>query len=304
MSAPPQSDPSADWTIGRLLQWTADFLTRQEVVDARLATEVLLAGAVGCRRIDLYARFDRSPDEQALARFRESVRRAATHEPVAYIVAEKEFFSLPFHVTRDVLIPRPETEVLVECVIDHCRAIGMPAPRLLDIGTGSGCIAVTLLTQIAGATVVATDVSEPALKLAARNAERHGVLDRLTPVEADLLALPGEVVPAGGFDVILSNPPYVAADSVASLHKTVREFEPVIALTDGGDGLACYRAIADGGPAFLRNGGAVFVEIDDGRAADVVTTMTQAGTLVHRRTWKDRVVARERVLMFVRKSEV
>jgi len=299
MSAQPQTD-TAEWTIGRLLQWTADFLTRQSVPDARLATEVLLASAVGCRRIELYTRFESVPETAAVAKFREFVRRASTQEPIAYIVGEREFFSLPFYVTRDVLIPRPETEVLVECAIDHCRAAVLSAPRLLDLGTGSGCIAVTLLKQLESAAVVATDVSPAALKLARRNARRHGVLDRLTLVEADRLALPADVVPTDGFHVVLSNPPYVPAAAVATLHKTVRDFEPPLALTDGGDGLAFYRAIAADGARLLAADGVVFVEIDDGRTAEVVTAMEACGTLSHRRTWKDRVVAKERVLMFSR----
>lgn len=294
---------AAQWTIGRLLNWTADYLAQHNVADARLATEVLLAYAAGCRRIDLYARFEQVLEEDRLARFRTLVRRAGTQEPIAYLVGEKEFFSLPLRVTPDVLIPRPETEVLVECVLDHCTKARLARPRLLDLGTGSGCIAVTLLVQLSGAKAVATDVSPKALEVARFNARRHGVLDRLTLIEADCLALPQEVVFKDRFDVLVSNPPYIAADAVHRLDVSVRNYEPPVALTDGGDGLSFYRSVATDGPRLLTPQGVVFVEVDDRAAPAVVKTIEGAGGLLHRRTWKDQVVGQERVLLFSRNSK-
>ena len=296
MSAAPGTDSTA-WTIGRLLSWTSDYLARLEVEDSRLATEVLLAHAVGFRRIDLYTRFDEQLDEASLGRFREWVRRAAEHEPIAYLVEEKEFFSLPFRVTRDVLIPRPETEVLVECALDHCAGEGLTYPRILDLGTGSGCIAVTLLAQLAGACAVATDVSRAVLEVARCNAERHGMLDRLTLVEADRLALPTEVVSDGGFDLVVSNPPYVAGDAVADLDRTVRDFEPSVALSDGTDGLSFYRSLASDAASVLALDGVVIVEVGDGQARAATELLEQGGGVVCLRTLRDRVVGHERVLM-------
>jgi len=302
MNAETESNTSA-WTLSRLLSWTTDYLTRQGVEDARLATEVLLSKAAGCRRIDLYARFDQVLAEEALARFRGWVRQAAAGEPIAYLVGEKEFFSLAFHVTHDVLIPRPETELLVERAIDHWNARGLRDASFLDLGTGSGCIAVTLLKHLREARAVATDISPGALAVAARNAARHGVADRLTFLEADRLAIPAEAVPVGGFAMLVSNPPYIAADAVPGLHATIRDFEPRCALTDGADGLAFYRAIAKDGPALLSDDGVMFVEVGDGQAAAVIETL-QAGTgLLHRRTWKDQVVGQPRALMFGRAGE-
>ncbi|MGB2985139.1 MAG: peptide chain release factor N(5)-glutamine methyltransferase [Phycisphaerae bacterium] len=301
MSAERETNAS-EWTIGRLLKWTSDYLARHQVEDARLASEVLLAHAAGCRRINLYTRFDEVLDEARLSRFREWVRRAARREPIAYLVEEKEFFSLPFRVTRDVLIPRPETELLVECVIDHCTKAGLTHPHLLDLGTGSGCIAVTLLVQLKGASAVATDVSSAALEVAGSNAERHGVLDRLTLVEADRLAVPRDVVPDGGFDVVVSNPPYVAADAMDGLDMTVRDYEPSIALSDGQDGLTFYRSMATDAPGLLAPKGVVVVEVGDGQAAAAVEIIETAGGLAHRRTRRDRVVGAQRVLMFSRAS--
>jgi len=292
----------AQWTIGHLLRWTRDYLDRHGVDEPRLAAEVLLSRAAGYARIELYTHFDQELDEARLNRFRDWVGRAAKHEPIAYLVEEKEFFSLPFRVTPEVLIPRPETELLVECVLDHCTKISLAEPRLLDLGTGSGCIAVALLAQCAGAVAVATDVSSAALEVARCNAERNGVSDRLTLVEADRLALPNSVVPDEGFDVLVSNPPYVAADGMDQLETSVRRHEPRIALTDGQDGLTFYRSIATDGAALLSARGVVLVEVGDGQAAVVVETVDRPGELVHRGTWKDRVVGQPRVLMFSRAS--
>ena len=302
MSAETESNTSA-WTLARLLSWTTDYLARQGMEDARLATEVLLSHAAGCRRIDLYARFDQVLAEDALARFRVWVRQAAAGEPIAYLVGEKEFFSLAFHVTHDVLIPRPETELLVERAIDHCKANGLEDASFLDLGTGSGCITVAVLTQLPEAKAVATDISPGALAVAASNAARHGVADRVTFLEADRLTLPGEAVLAGGFAMLLSNPPYIAADAVPGLHKTVREFEPRGALTDGADGLDFYRVIAKDGPALLSDNGVIFVEVGDGHAAAVIELLQEGQGLQHRRTWKDHVVGQPRVLMFGRPGE-
>jgi release factor glutamine methyltransferase len=289
---------TGEWTIGRLLRWTSDYLARQNVDDARLACEVLLAHAAGCRRIDLYTRFDEVLDEARLDRFRAWVRRAAVHEPIAYLVEEKEFFSLPFRITRDVLIPRPETEELVEAVIDHCGNAGLRRPKLLDVGTGSGCIAITVLVRLPDASALATDISPAAIEIARFNARRHGVTDRLSLAEADRLALPGDSIPAGGFDVVMSNPPYVPADGIDRLDVSVRDYEPPVALTDGTNGLSFYRSIATDAPALLAENGVVVVEVGDGQAAAAVETVEKAGMLSHQRTRRDRVVGQERVLMF------
>ena len=294
---------SGQWPIGRLLNWTTDHLKHHGVEDARLASEVLRAHAAGCRRIDLYARFDQTLERGKLDRFRGWVRSAAAREPVAYLVGEKEFFSLAFRVTRDVLIPRPETEVLVESVLDHCAKAGLSQPQLLDVGTGSGCIAVTVLTQLQGARVVATDVSPAALEVARSNAERHGVSDGLTLVAADCLSLSDDVVPAGRFDLLVSNPPYVSAEGVADLDATVRDYEPAVALTDGEDGLSFYRAVATDAPNLLSSNGAVIVEVGDGQAASVLETVEQTGKFVHCETRLDRVVGQERVMKFLRSGD-
>jgi len=290
------------WTIGRLLSWTSDYFGRHQIVDARLASEVLLAHAAQCRRIDLYARFDSILEPDRVECFRGWVRRASAHEPIAYLVGQKEFFSLSFKVTPDVLIPRAETETLVECVLDHCGKAGLSHPRLLDLGAGSGCLAIAALVHLPAATAVATDVSAAALEIARSNADRHAVSERLTLVEADRLALPAAVVPDVGFDILMCNPPYIPASAMDQLDVDVRDYEPSLALTDGGDGLSFYRMIANDGPSLLAPGAMVFVEIGDGTARAVVEVMTAVGNLEHRQTRKDRIVGHERVLAFSRRA--
>jgi len=294
---------AAPWTIGRLLSWTGDYFARREVEEPRLSAEVLLAHALGCRRIDLYARFENQPEPDRVKAFRELVKRAGDHEPIAYLVGEKEFFSLSFRVTPDVLIPRPETETLVEVVADHCRARAISAPRIFDLGTGSGCIVIALLTQLPQATAVASDVSPAALDIARENAERHEVADRVTFVEADRFAIPAGVAEPGTFDLVVSNPPYVSAAEMETLAANVRDHEPQVALTDGDDGLGddglgFFRALGDDGAKLLKSDGALMVEVAAGQAQHAIETVTQSSRLIHRKTVKDRVLGHDRVVVF------
>jgi len=299
-----QSAPTDEsrWTIGRLLAWTADHLKQNQIEDARLSAEVLLASALQRKRIELYTRFDEIPAEDVLAKYRDWVRRAAKHEPIAYLVGEKEFFSIPLHVTRDVLIPRPETESLVEAVIDHCKKTNLDRPRILDVGTGSGCIIIAILKETPDATGVASDISAAALAIARKNAERHNVADRLTLIEANGLNFAEasrSTSELGRFDVIVSNPPYIPAPEIDSLKPEVRDFEPRIALTDESDGLSFYRRLAAACPDLLVAGGHLFVEVADGRAAAVIGIVTAASSILrHRATIRDRVTGLERVVAF------
>jgi len=289
---------NGEWSIGRLLGWTVEYLTQHRVDEPRLASEVLLAHALVCRRIDLYARFESVPAQAAVERYRDWVRRAAKHEPIAYLVGEKEFFSLAFHVSPAVLIPRPETETLVEAVLDHCRQGGLTAPELWDLGTGSGCIAVALLVHLPAARVVASDLSPEALAVARANAESHGVAGRLVTAEADGVSLSAPVVPAGGFDVIVSNPPYIAALEVEELDECVRRYEPRRALTDGNDGLDLFRALGAEASRFLRPDGVVAVEVGGGQADEAAAAVERAGELTLRRRCRDRVSGQVRGLVF------
>lgn len=289
---------AAPWTIARLLSWTADYLAGREIDEPRLSSELLLAHALDCRRIDLYARFEVEPDAERVAEFRSLVKRAADHEPIAYLVGEKEFFSLRFLVSPDVLIPRPETETLVEVALDRCRTRSLTAPSILDLGTGSGCIVVALLTQLPEATALATDLSAAALDVARQNAERHAVENRITFVEADRFAIPEDVAEPGSFDMIVSNPPYVGVHAMESLPANVRDYEPKHALTDGADGLSIFRALGEAGPDLLKQNGALIVEVAAGQAQDAIETVIQSSRLIHGKTVKDRVLGHDRVIVF------
>ncbi|MGE0479034.1 MAG: peptide chain release factor N(5)-glutamine methyltransferase [Phycisphaerae bacterium] len=251
------------WTVARLLGWTRDFLERRRLESPRLCAEILLAHAMGCERIQLHARWDTTPESGAVDRFRELVKRAADGAPIAYLTGAKEFFSLTFEVTPDVLIPRPETEILVERVIHLARRPDAGLQRVLDLGTGSGCIAIALARHLPGVAVCASDVSAAALAVAKRNAERHQLADRIEFRAGDLFAAWDEQ----RFDVIVSNPPYVATTAAGSLPRHVRDYEPTGALFAGEDGLAVIRRIVADAPQRLNAGGWLLLEIAYDQAA-------------------------------------
>lgn len=254
------------WTISRLLAWTRGFLQQHEIESPRLCAEMLLAHAMGCERIELYTRYDSTPGQDVLERFRAAVRAAATGRPIAHLTGTKEFFALEFHVTPDVLIPRPETEILVERVIHLVRHGPDEIQSILDLGTGSGCIAISLAKNLPDVAVFACDVSEPALEVARRNAERHGVLDRIGLRLGDLFE-PWE--PEQRFDLIASNPPYVAESGRASLPANVRDFEPRAALFAGPEGLDVLRRLIDQAPQRLTPGGQLLAEMAYNQAPTV-----------------------------------
>ena len=211
---------------------------------------------LGCKRIDLYARHTEEAPERERGKFRDLVRQRVEGCPVAYLVGRKEFFSLEFEVNRAVLIPRPDTE----CVVDECLRLakGMTEPRVLDIGTGSGCLAVAVAHQHKTAQVTAVDISPDALKVAAANAARNRVAERIRFLQGDLFA----PVPASErFDFILSNPPYIPHDEIAKLAPGVRDYEPHAALDGGADGFAVFDRLIAEAAAYLKPEGYLLVEI-------------------------------------------
>lgn len=244
------------WTIGRLLDWTAKFLESKGTESPRLDAEVLLAHSLGCKRIELYVRHDEAAAETVRQKYREMIRRRLEGCPVAYLVGRKEFFSLELEVSPDVLIPRPDTE----CVVDECLRLakGIATPEVLDIGTGSGCVAVAVARQHKGAQVTAIDISAKALTVAQRNATRHGVTDRVRFLEGDVYAPLGE---AEQFDFILSNPPYIRRGDMGGLMPGVRDYEPHLALDGGEDGFTVFDRLIGSATARLKPGGWLIVEI-------------------------------------------
>jgi release factor glutamine methyltransferase len=242
------------WPIRRLLQWTQQFLRDKGIESARLEAEILLGHALGCKRIDLYVRSEELTAEEQRAAFRLLIKKRVEGCPVAYLVGRREFYQLTFDVNPAVLIPRPETEHLVmECL----RLIkGKEAPRVLDVGTGSGCIALSIAHQYKTADVTGVDISLEALEVARRNAAKHG-LERVRLLAGDLF----EPVGREKFDAIVSNPPYIAAGEFAGLAKEVRDFEPKLALDGGPDGLAIYRRLIPEAASHLVTGGYLLLEI-------------------------------------------
>lgn len=245
-----------EWTIGKLLDWTARYLGEKGSEFPRLDAEVLLAQSLECRRIDLYARYLDPADEDVRQRFRELVRKRVEGCPVAYLVGRKEFFSLEFEVDPAVLIPRPESEfVVMECLR---LAKPMAEPTVLDIGTGSGNLVVAIARQHPGARLTAIDQSAAALAVAGRNAHKHQVAGRIRFLEGDLFApLPADEQ----FDFIISNPPYIATEEIARLAPGVRDYEPRLALDGGPDGYAVFDRLIAGARPHLKPGGHLIVEI-------------------------------------------
>jgi release factor glutamine methyltransferase len=237
----------------------------------RLDAEVLLMHFLKTDRLQLFMHPERNLSEEEAAGFARWVDRRRRGEPVAYIVGEKEFWSLRFEVNREVLIPRPETECLIEEVLGFYSPVGSDL-RIIDIGTGSGAIGVVLARELPMARVVATDVSPGALTMARRNAFVHGVAERMDFIQGDLFA----TVP-GTFDLIVSNPPYIPADAYHLLPPGVREFEPQTALIAGPDGAVFHREIIREGAGRLKGGGRIFLEIGAGQKELVETLFRDEG---------------------------
>ncbi len=247
------------WTIGRLLEWTGGYLGEHGSESPRLDAEVLLAKVLGCRRIELYTRFDEAPGKAPRAAFRELVRRRAAGTPVAYLVGRREFYSLSFRVSPEVLIPRPETELLVVSLLDLAKGRRETGPvTIADVGTGSGVIAVCAAKHLPGSRVVAIDCSAAALELAAANAADHGVAPQIEFFRSDLFAA---VAADRRFDFVVSNPPYVAAAELESLAAEVRDFEPRDALVPGPKGTEVIEGLIPQAAERLTPGGHLLVEV-------------------------------------------
>ncbi len=237
------------------------------------------------------------PTKQQIAAFRELVRRAGEHVPIAYLIGKKEFFSLEFEISSATMIPRPETELLAQQVIEYCRSRARGRYDLFEMGTGSGCVAVAVCKYITNAHCVASDISVDALEVARRNVDRHGLSDRIRLVEADRLDLRAEVIPAEGFDVVFSNPPYVADSQWDALPETIRKFEPKLALAAGPEGLVFYDALADGAARILKPTGVVFVEIGHDQH-ERIKGIFERSAFEHVETWHDIGSRDERVMQF------
>jgi release factor glutamine methyltransferase len=256
------------WTVLKILQWTTGYFADKRIESARLEAELLLAATLDMDRVGLYVNFERPLDAVELTSFREKVQRRAQREPVQYILGETEFWSLPFSVGPAVLVPRADTEVLVE---EALARFGDSA-TILDVGTGSGAIAIALAHEKPQAQVTALDCSESALEVAGENASRNGVEQRVDFVVGDLA-----VLPQGPFDMVVSNPPYIPSGDWQGLMPEVRDYEPRLALDGGDDGLGAYRQLAVQAEKILTPGGWLLVEVGIGQAGDVAALFKAAG---------------------------
>ena len=249
------------WTVLKVLRWTTEYFSEKGFEQPRADAEVLLAHALGMERIHLYLNHDKPLSAAELARFRGFIRRRAAFEPTQYITGKQEFWSLDFEVTPAVLIPRPETEVLVEKALEIA---GNEACLILDLGAGSGAIAVALAHERTGIRVIAADKSWSAIQVARRNAVRHGVADRISFVVTDLF---GAIASRPLFDLIVSNPPYVSDAELLDLAPEIANYEPRSALRGGGKrGLALIRKILEQFHVRLKRRGSLLLEIGLGQA--------------------------------------
>lgn len=261
------------WTVRRIVAWMAADFERRGIDSPRLDADLIVAHALGVKRLALFLDPDRPLIEAELTQIRALVERRRAREPIAYILGEREFYGRSFVVTRDVLIPRPDTETLVDAALEFLRADTV-AGRAVDLCTGSGAIALTLAAELKERLVVGTDVSASALVIAQQNADKLALTERVELRAGDLFAALG---PDERFACMTVNPPYIATREIETLDADVRDFEPRLALDAGRDPLSFYRRIAEGAGRHLQPGGMLLVEVGFDQAAQVSELLGAAG---------------------------
>jgi len=293
-------------TVRRALLDGAQFLRDAGIESARLDAEVLLGYVLNAERTDIYLGMESTCNDNDEKGFRELLMRRAKGEPIAYITGRKEFWSLDFVVTPDVLIPRPETELLVELSLENAMiAPARDSLKIFDIGTGSGVIAVTLAKELRAARIWAVDASATALNVAVVNARRHGVADRIRFLHGDLFDPIADL--GHSFDLIVSNPPYVSSQGIPKLARDIRDWEPKMALDGGPDGLDCYRRIVDRAHKYLAPEGRVLLEIGEDQGTAVAGLFVraegfEAATIFQDYAGKDRVIGASKIARLDSKS--
>jgi release factor glutamine methyltransferase len=271
-----QQEPKS-WTIRDLMKFSIDYLQRHGFDEARLNVELLLSHALHCQRIELYTRFDQPLSKDELAGYRTLYERRLQHEPVQYIVGSAGFMGMQFQVDRRVLIPRPETETLVEQTMLICgRCLEGTLLSMLEVGTGSGNIAVAVAKLVRNIQVTSIDTNREGLEVAQANAAVHGVTDRISLREMSVFDPIVETL-AQRYDFLVSNPPYVSAEEWENLAPEIRTYEPRLSVSDSGDGYAFYHRIAELGPGLLSENGSILVEVGQGQAENVKGIFMGAG---------------------------
>ncbi len=269
---------SGECTMSGIVNWASNILREHGVDSPRLDAEIILAYLMGCKRIDLYTHPAKDISESVAVSYKKAIQRRAQRVPLQYITNHAEFMSLDFYVDERVLIPRPETELLVEAVIKKSQILSKEREIVIvDIGVGSGNIAITLATKISNARIFAVDISSDALIVAKINAERHHVLDKITFLCGDIFK------PLEGYGIeskihfIVSNPPYVAIDEFENLQEEVRNYEPYGALVSGQDGLQMFKRIIAGANIWLKPGGLIVCEVGEKQIRTVACLLEDAG---------------------------
>jgi release factor glutamine methyltransferase len=270
------------WTIKALLEWITPFLTDKAVDAPRLCAEMLVCHVLKKQRIDLYTQFDWVVPQAQLEQLRALIKRAGAHEPVAYLVGKTEFYSLELEIGPDCLIPRPETELLVQHAVEALR-MRTGEQEVLDLCTGSACIAVALAKNHNQSHITASDISEPTLKTAQRNVQKHNLIERIELRQGDLF----EPVTGQVFDMIVSNPPYVSDSEYEKLEQNVKAFEPRLALHAGPKGLDLYERMLDQIDGFLNPEGTLMLEIGSTQGPALQAMLAQQGLFEEIQILKD-----------------
>jgi release factor glutamine methyltransferase len=274
------------WTIQRLLNWMTKYLTEKGIDSPRLSAELLLGCVLTMERIELYTQFDKTVTKEQLDILHDLVKRAGQHEPIAYLTGKTEFYSLQLEVCPDCLIPRPETELLVERAIEFLRIRNGPQ-FVCDLCTGCGCIAVAIAKNYPEAKIVATDICDAALNVAAKNIERHKLKDRITLLRGDVFEPLVPHLDVDKFDLIVCNPPYVSASEYEKLDKNVKDYEPRLSLFAGVDGLDVYRRIIDKADRFLKSDAVLMLEIGYAQGPAIKKLLEQTGAFAEIKIEKD-----------------
>lgn len=289
------------WTIKRVLDWTVGYLGRKGDERPRLSAEWLLSAVTGLSRVELYTNFERPLSPEELARMHVAVERRGKGEPLQYVTGEMPFRHIVLRCERGVLIPRPETEILVDVALETLDAAGAEEPLVLEPCTGTGCIALSIASERPGTHVVSTDLSPVAVALATRNRDALSLEEAVDVLECDLVA---GVDPKlmGRFDLLVSNPPYIPSAVLAEqVPSEVRDFEPHLALDGGEDGLDLFRRILELAPTALRPGGALAVELFEG-SLDCAADLVRAQGGWARVEVREDLTHRPRVLLAVREG--
>ena len=257
-----------EWTLIKLVQWAAGYFESHHIDSPRATAEILLAHAIGARRIDLYLRYDQPLNSDELNRCKTLIKRRTNREPVAYILGHKEFWSMDLEVNRNVLIPRPETECLVEKALESLAADPNPGCKsILDLGTGSGAVVLALASENSRHSYVGTDISSDAVRIARRNSMRHELAAKICFMVADWFSAFDEQT--GIFDLIVSNPPYIKSGDLQRLQPEIHVFEPAAALDGAKDGLRCLRHIIQCAHLYLKPAGALLLEMGHDQQASL-----------------------------------